>query len=133
MPFALILADVDRFKSVNDTYGHETGDAILKEFSAQLRAAFRSTDFIFRIGGDEFAVIMVDATSDLRHIIQEKIDFVNAELSKPIDGMPQVSLSAGAAFADCPDPGDSIYKDADDALYHTKENGRGSCSFFGEF
>ena len=47
--------------------------------------------------------------------------------------MPQVSLSAGAAFADRPNPGDGIYKDADDALYHTKENGRGSCSFFGEF
>ena len=86
-----------------------------------------------RIGGDEFAVIMADVTSDLRYTIQEKIDFVNTELSKPIDGMPQVSLSAGTAFADRPDPGDSIYKDADDALYHTKENGRGSCSFYGEF
>ena len=95
--------------------------------------AFRSTDFVCRIGGDEFAVIMVDVTSDLRHIIQEKIDFVNTELSKPIDGMPQVSLSAGIAFADRPNPGDSIYKDADDALYHTKKNERGNYSFYGEF
>lgn len=76
---------------------------------------------------------MTEVTSDLQYTIQEKIDFVNKELSKPIDGMPQVSLSAGIAFADCPNPGDSIYKDADDALYHTKENGRGSCSFYGKF
>lgn len=131
--FALILADVDRFKSINDTFGHAVGDQVLKRVSSLLQVAFRSTDFVCRIGGDEFAVIMVDVTSDLRYTIQEKIDFVNTELSKPIDGMPQVSLSAGTAFADRPDPGDSIYKDADDALYHTKENGRGSCSFYGEF
>ena len=131
--FALILADVDQFKSINDTFGHAVGDQVLKRVSSLLQVAFRSTDFVCRIGGDEFAVIMVDATSDLRYTIQEKIDFVNTELSKPIDGMPQVSLSAGTAFADRPDPGDSIYKDADNALYHTKENGRSSCSFFGEF
>ena len=131
--FALILTDVDQFKSVNDTYGHAVGDQVLKRVSSLLQVAFRSTDFVCRIGGDEFAVIMVDVTSDLRYTIQEKIDFVNTELSKPIDGMPQVLLSAGTAFADRPDPGDSIYKDADDALYHTKENGRSSCSFFGEF
>ena len=131
--FALILADVDQFKSINDTFGHAVGDQVLKRVSSLLQVAFRSADFVCRIGGDEFAVIMVDVTSDLRYTIQEKIDFVNTELSKPIDGMPQVSLSAGTAFADRPDPGDSIYKDADDALYHTKENGRSSCSFFGEF
>ncbi len=131
--FALILTDVDQFKSINDTFGHAVGDQVLKRVSSLLQVAFRSTDFVCRIGGDEFAVIMVDVTSDLRYTIQEKIDFVNTELSKPIDGMPQVSLSAGTAFADRPDPGDSIYKDADDALYHTKENGRSSCSFFGEF
>lgn len=131
--FALILADVDQFKSVNDTFGHAVGDQVLKRVSSLLQVAFRNTDFVCRIGGDEFAVVMVDATSNLQYVIQEKIDFVNKELSKPIDGMPQVSVSAGAAFADRPDSSDSIYKDADDALYHTKENGRGGCSFYDEF
>lgn len=131
--FALILADVDLFKSVNDTYGHAVGDQVLKRVSSLLQVAFRNTDFVCRIGGDEFAIVMADVTSDLQYTIQEKIDFVNAELSKPIDGMPQVSLSAGIAFADRPNPGDSIYKDADDALYHTKKNERGHCSFYGEF
>ena len=131
--FALILADVDQFKSVNDTFGHAVGDQVLKRVSGLLQVAFRSTDFVCRIGGDEFAVIMTEVTSDLQYTIQEKIDFVNKELSKPIDGMPQVSLSAGAAFADRHSPGDNIYKDADDAMYHTKESGRSGCSFYGEF
>ena len=131
--FALILADVDQFKSVNDTFGHAVGDQVLKRVSSLLQEAFRNTDFVCRIGGDEFAVIMADATSDLQYVVQEKIDFVNKELSKPIDGMPKVTLSAGAAFANRSNPSDSIYKDADDALYHTKENGRGDCSFYGKF
>ena len=130
--FALILADVDQFKSVNDTYGHAVGDQVLKRASSLLQVAFRNTDFVCRIGGDEFAIIMADVNSNLEYTIQEKIDFVNKELAKPIDGIPQVSVSAGAAFADRPNPGDSIYKDADDALYHTKENGRGNCSFYGK-
>lgn len=60
--FALILADVDQFKSVNDTFGHAVGDQVLKRVSSLLQVAFRSTDFVCRIGGDEFAVIMVDVT-----------------------------------------------------------------------
>ena len=131
--FALILADVDLFKSVNDTFGHAVGDQILKRVSSLLQVAFRNTDFVCRIGGDEFAVIMADVTSDLQYVVQEKIDFVNKELSKPIDGMPQVTLSAGAAFANRSNHGDNIYKDADDALYHTKESGRGGCSFYSKF
>ena len=78
------------------------GDQVLKRVSSLLQVAFRSTDFVCRIGGDEFAVIMVDVTSDLRYTIQEKIDFVNTELSKPIDGMPQVSLSAGTCVRRSP-------------------------------
>lgn len=131
--FALILADVDLFKSVNDTFGHAVGDQILKRVSSLLQVAFRNTDFVCRIGGDEFAVIMADVTSDLQYVVQEKIDFVNKELSKPIDGMPQVTLSAGAAFANRSNHGNNIYKDADDALYHTKESGRGGCSFYSKF
>ena len=131
--FALILADVDLFKSVNDTFGHAVGDQILKRVSSLLQVAFRNTDFVCRIGGDEFAVIMADVTSDLQYVVQEKIDFVNKGLSKPIDGMPQVTLSAGAAFANRSNHGDNIYKDADDALYHTKESGRGGCSFYSKF
>ena len=131
-PFALILVDVDIFKSVNDTYGHATGDAILKKVSGLLSNAFRSVDYVCRIGGDEFAIVMVEMTSNLQYTIREKIAAVNRELTEPTDGLPAVSLSVGVAFSDRKDPGESIFKDADKALYQIKEHGKHGCGFYGE-
>lgn len=130
MSFALILIDVDIFKSVNDTYGHATGDAILKKVANLLKTTFRSIDFVCRIGGDEFSVIMVEMTSDLKYTIQDKIDAINEELSKEEEGIPDVSLSVGVAFSDRENKGESIFKDADKALYYVKEHGRHGCSFY---
>lgn len=128
--FALILIDVDIFKSVNDTYGHAVGDAILKKVATLLKTTFRSIDYPCRIGGDEFALVMVDMTSDLKYTITEKIDYMNEVLSNPDDNLPAVSLSVGVAFADRENAGDSIFKDADKALYYVKEHGRHGCSFY---
>lgn len=132
VPFAMILVDVDIFKSVNDTYGHATGDAILKKVSGLLKKAFRSVDYVCRIGGDEFAIVMVEMTSDLQYTIREKITAVNRELSEPTDGLPAVSLSVGVAFSDRENPGESIFKDADQALYQIKEHGKHGCGFYGD-
>lgn len=129
-PYALIIVDVDYFKSVNDTCGHSAGDATLKKISSLLYAAFRSIDHIFRIGGDEFAIIMVEMTSDLSYTIQEKVDAINQTLAQQDDGLPKVSLSVGVAFSDRPDPTGTIFQDADQALYHQKNNGRAGCSFY---
>ena len=126
------LGDGDIFKSVNDTYGHATGDAILKKVSSLLKSAFRSVDYVCRIGGDEFAIVLVEMTSDLKYTIQEKITAVNQELSEPTDGLPAVSLSVGVAFSDRENPGESIFKDADKALYQIKEHGKHGCGFYGE-
>lgn len=131
-PFALILIDVDTFKSVNDTYGHATGDIILKKVSSLLRNAFRSIDYVCRIGGDEFAIVMVEMTSDLQYTIRDKISQVNQELGKAEGDVPAVSLSVGVAFSDRENPGESIFKDADHALYYVKEHGRKGCSFYGK-
>ena len=128
--FALILIDVDTFKRVNDTYGHAVGDAILKKVTRLLKQAFRSIDYVCRIGGDEFAIVMVEMTSNLKYTIEEKIAFVNEKLGKEEEGIPAVSLSVGVAFADRENPGESIFKDADKALYHVKENGRNGCHFY---
>ena len=128
--FALILIDVDIFKSVNDTYGHAVGDAILKKVATLLKTTFRSIDYPCRIGGDEFALVMVEMTSDLKYTITEKINYMNEVLSNPDDNLPAVSLSVGVAFADRENPGESIFKDADKALYHVKEHGRHGCSFY---
>ena len=128
--FALILIDVDTFKSVNDTYGHAVGDAILKKVARLLETAFRTIDYVCRIGGDEFAIIMVDMTTDLSYTITDKISDVNRQLSAAETDVPAVSLSVGAAFTDRKDPGKSLFTDADSALYYTKEHGRSGCSFY---
>ena len=129
-PFALILVDIDTFKSVNDTYGHAVGDEILKKVAKNLKTAFRSIDYVCRIGGDEFAVIIVEMTTDLKYTIEDKIKAVNEKLAIAEEGIPAVSLSVGVAFSDRENPEGTIFKDADKALYYVKENGRSGCHIF---
>lgn len=128
--FALILIDVDTFKGVNDTYGHAVGDAILKKVATLLKTAFRTVDYVCRIGGDEFAVIMVNMTSDLSYTITDKVTDINRQLAITENGVPAVSLSVGVAFTDRENPGKNLFTDADSALYYTKEHGRNGCSFY---
>lgn len=130
-PLAFLIVDVDRFKQVNDGYGHEIGDQVLKKVAALLVEAFRDTDITARIGGDEFAVIVVDITTDARNVIRKKINHMNHILMNPEDGLPQVSLSVGGAFSQNGFE-DNLYKKADEALYKVKENGRCGCRFYGE-
>ena len=129
-PFALIIIDVDSFKTVNDTYGHTVGDEALKKVAGLLSCAFRSIDHICRIGGDEFAVIMVEMTSDLQYTIQEKIDAVNESLAQAEGKLPPLSLSVGVAFSDRENPTGTIFEDADAALYQRKAHGKAGCSFY---
>ena len=129
-PFALILVDVDVFKSVNDTYGHAVGDKILKRVANLLLTTFRSIDYVCRIGGDEFAIIMVEMTPDLSYTIKEKVAAINEQLAQPEEGCPAVSLSVGVAFTERENPSDSLFRDADKALYKTKENGRGGYTIY---
>ena len=121
---------MDKFKPVNDTYGHDVGDQLLKAVADRLRVCVRSSDFAFRIGGDEFAVIMVNVGRELSHTVSDKIELINDALSNPTDGLPAVSLSVGVAFTDRENPGESIFKDADQALYRVKQNGKHDCGFY---
>ncbi len=128
-PLALLIIDVDKFKLVNDGYGHEMGDKVLKKVAELLEESFRSTDFPARIGGDEFAVILTNVTPELKSMIENKINILNEKLMHPDDGLPEISLSVGAAFSECGFSG-NLYKQADIALYHVKEHGRCGCSFY---
>ncbi len=130
-PLAFLIVDVDRFKQVNDGYGHETGDQVLKKVAALLVETFRDTDVTARIGGDEFAVIVVDIKEDAKDAIRGKINNINHLLLNPTDGLPRVSLSVGGAFSEKGFE-DDLYKRADEALYEVKENGRCGCRFCGE-
>ena len=132
MNFALILVDVDRFKSVNDTYGHAVGDEILRRVAKRLKESFRSTDYVFRIGGDEFAVLMMDVSEAFRHTVEEKLASLKKGLVCPEEGLPEITLSIGVAFSDRKDPGESIFKDGDQALYYVKKHGKDGNYFYKE-
>lgn len=127
---ALLLIDVDKFKSVNDTYGHDMGDRVLRQIATVLHDSFRSGDFVCRIGGDEFATIMVNSGSQYTDLIRGKVQRINDKLQHPTDDLPPSSVSVGVAFGDEKAGTGSISKDADLALYLVKENGRCGVEFF---
>lgn len=122
---AFLILDLDRFKKVNDGYGHAAGDAVLREFAGLLRNYFRENDVIGRIGGDEFVVLMknVDSKDSVRNRAGGLVQKIG-ELE--FSGMPEhITSSIGIAFA--PEQGDcymDLYKAADGALYETKRRGR---------
>ena len=131
IPLALLIVDVDKFKQVNDGYGHETGDKVLKKVAELLQEGFRATDYPARIGGDEFAVILTNMTEKQSQVIERKIGEMNDALTHPQDGLPVVSLSVGAAFSEQGFT-DDLYRRADLALYEVKEHGRCGCRFYRE-
>ena len=126
----LLIVDIDRFKQINDRYGHDVGDRALCYVAALLQESFRAEDYICRIGGDEFVVIMVHTGSSLRGMVESKFRRINERLQTPMDGLPPISLSVGVAFGDRENPGDDIFKDADTALYRTKSVRLGGIEFY---
>ena len=124
---ALVLVDLDGFKRVNDTYGHDAGDRILQRLSEKLSAAFRSGDRICRIGGDEFAVIMWNAGVESKEMIREKIASINAEMRLSTGEIPAASVSVGVAFGG-EGTGRDLFRHADRELYRVKRAGGGGIS-----
>ena len=129
---ALLLIDVDYFKDVNDTYGHDVGDAILRKVANRIERQFRATDLPCRIGGDEFAVIVTDVTPELRTVIASKVEALRVALTDVSDGLPKVTLSVGIAFSALVGSEQSIFKAADRALYVAKERGHNGYAFYGD-
>jgi diguanylate cyclase (GGDEF)-like protein len=123
--FALLLIDLDRFKQINDSLGHDAGDALLIEAAIRLQAPVRKSDCVARLGGDEFGVLVAQnpAATDIENICHRIIDsFV---MTVPINGV-EVRSSASIGVAVFPDHGatlDSLYKSADVALYEAKRAG----------
>ena len=124
-----MIIDVNQFKQVNDRYGHETGDQVLKKVATLLEYSFRDSDLPARIGGDEFAVVVMDITAEMKFVIEEKVNSINHALLHPTDGLPRVSLSVGIAFSENGFPED-LYRNADKALYQIKGNEKRSYCFY---
>ncbi len=121
-----LIVDVDKFKLINDGYGHEVGDQVLKKVARALESNFRVSDHAVRLGGDEFAVVLTDMTKDMGEVVTQKIGEINDFLTHPDDGLPPVSLSVGGAFSENGFT-DDLYQRADAALYQVKKNGRCGC------
>lgn len=121
-PFTLFYLDLDRFKPVNDTYGHDMGDKLLKAAAGRLRDCVRQTDFAFRIGGDEFALVMNGNMDDaLCHMMIDRIDRT-VRLPFGIDGVT-IEVGASCGWAVYPDDGGSgeVRILADQRMYECKE------------
>lgn len=126
----LLIVDLDKFKNVNDTYGHDVGDRVLKKAAATLQRTFRSNDYICRIGGDEFVVYMHLTDFVGKVLLKQKIDFINQRLRDSADGLPPITVSVGAAWGSGAASGEELFLHADKALYRTKSHGRCGISFY---
>ncbi|ATB33536.1 sensor domain-containing diguanylate cyclase [Melittangium boletus] len=123
---SLVLTDVDHFKSVNDTYGHLTGDQVLKGVARILKQQARDTDIVARYGGEEFAILMPETDPKGAKVIAERIrEAIKAEVFQTEMGPLKVTLSLGIATA--PDHGVDklvLVEQADQCLYYAKRHGR---------
>jgi diguanylate cyclase (GGDEF)-like protein len=126
MSMALVLIDLDHFKRVNDTYGHQVGDQVLQAFAQAAQSALRETDIIGRWGGEEFVVLLPDTfPADRAMIAVERIQAILAD-AQLCPGVPslRVSFSAGVAVPRTGESLDAMLERADRALYAAKEQGR---------
>lgn len=126
----LLLVDADAFKEINDTYGHEVGDRILKKIAEILKRSFRSNDYVCRIGGDEFVVLMTRAGLQQRPLIVTRVGQINDALQHSEDGLPPVSVSIGIAHGRNVVSPEELFDHADKALYLTKNQGKCGYSFY---
>jgi two-component system, cell cycle response regulator len=127
-PLSLCLTDIDRFKSINDTYGHDAGDEVLKELAARIRTTVRGADLACRYGGEEFVVVMPETTLEMATAIAERLR--GAIEGKPFRigaGGQELAVTASLGIASLTPaltgPG-QLMKCADQALYEAKSGGR---------
>lgn len=132
-PFTLLLIDLDFFKRVNDTYGHDAGDAVLVETAARIKAEVRHSDCVARLGGDEFAVLLFSVTDfAATEVLCKRLLGVMAAPIHYKDLHLEVGCSIGIArFPFEGDSQESLYKCADNALYHAKQRGRNAFCWHG--
>ncbi len=124
--FALLLLDLDHFKSINDAFGHSRGDQVLVDFVKRLKTLLRPSDFIFRYGGDEFVILLPNTSKAQATALAEQL--LEAVRLRPFAGEPPVSLTLSAGLAFFPDDTsnlEELFEKADQRTYAAKRTGRG--------
>jgi len=129
---ALAFLDLDNFKYINDTFGHEAGDVVLREIAQRLREGVRDDDTVARVGGDEF-VLLINNEPSMGHLA-ELVERIRHQVSAPVvvdgnDILPGVSIGV-SLFPRDGDSADRIMRAADAAMYHAKTMGKNNCQFY---
>ena len=126
-PLSLVLVDIDNFKSINDTYGHEAGDSVLRQFAARFRRNTRSIDLACRIGGEEFVIVMPDSGLERACQVGERLRECIAAEPFQVGGEARLKVTASVGVATLEQPQaslEALFKRADQALYVAKRGGR---------
>jgi len=125
-PTAVLLIDLDHFKSINDRFGHALGDSVLEIFSDAASKSVRSSDLIGRLGGEEFAAVLYDTSRDKAVAVAERMRETFAQLAQDVDGRPVcATVSIGIVHCEVPVLDvPELLAQADQALYYAKERGR---------
>lgn len=129
---AVLFVDLDRFKEVNDTLGHATGDRVLVNFANILKSAVRETDTVARLGGDEFVILLdaIDAPQQINVVVRKLHDLFQGTMQ--INGQ-EIHVHASTGVSIYPNDGkdtDELMQNADQAMYHSKKEGGNAFSFF---
>ena len=127
-PLAFVIMDIDFFKQVNDTYGHDIGDEVLKEFAGRISANVRGIDLACRYGGEEFVVAMPDTdiafATNIAERLRQSIETTPVRISRD-PGALKITISIGIARAEGgDDTAEKLLHRADQALYRAKRSGR---------
>nr|MCU0493222.1 diguanylate cyclase [Chloroflexaceae bacterium] len=125
-PLALVVIDLDHFKSINDAFGHARGDSVLSEFAQRVREVIRSNDRFYRTGGDEFVLLLPHTTRAQGEMVGQRL-LANMQQT-PFSGTPPVTMTASLGVAAAPEDGataEALLAAADRRSYHAKRSGRG--------
>ena len=120
--FTIAMYDIDDFKKINDTYGHDIGDKVLVEITNEVKSIIRKTDFLFRVGGEEFVIIFDKISLDESYDIAEKIR-INISKMQIIEN-EKITISMGITQAIANDNPQSIYERVDKLMYQSKRNNK---------
>ena len=132
-PFGVIIADIDNFKTINDTWGHAVGDRVIVAIARTLSAVLRPSDIVCRLGGDEFIIYLPHANAEGVKIVGKRLDHLIKESWIAIgDQILSYTASLGGVLCDSAQRGETIVEQADEQLYLCKEEGRGCFHFNGK-